>query len=170
MARRFAHREKRTGVEMLKLSLSRSEELLRRVNDVLGPDRVPLLIALDGADGVGKSSLASWLAWQTGMPTVHLDLYLIRDSYPLKWRTEEVSKLIHARLDRAMPVIIEGVFVLDVLDQIGRRPDFLIFVRGEGGRGLSKLLNDYNLRRKVTTSAQFVLDGFAGLVARGHPN
>jgi hypothetical protein len=30
----------------------------------------------DGVDGGGKSSLASWLAWQLGMPAVQLDLYL----------------------------------------------------------------------------------------------
>jgi uridine kinase len=78
---------------MLKSPLPGSEELLRRLKDALGPDRKPLLIAIDGPDGVGKSSLASWLAWQLGMPTVHLDLYLIRPSRTLKWMTAEVDRL-----------------------------------------------------------------------------
>jgi 2-phosphoglycerate kinase len=70
---------------MLKSPLPSSGELLRRVQDALGPNRKPLLIAIDGPDGVGKSSLASWLAWQLGAPSLHLDLYMIRDSKPLKW-------------------------------------------------------------------------------------
>jgi hypothetical protein len=65
----------------LKLPIPRSDELLACIKEALTPDRLPLLIAIDGADLAGKSSLASWLAWQLGMPAVQLvDLYLI------KWR------------------------------------------------------------------------------------
>lgn len=91
-------------IAVLKSPLPGSEELLRRIPDALGPNRRPLLIAIDGPDGVGKSSLASWLAWQFGMPTVHLDLYLIRGSRPLKWRTDEVDRLIQARANLGGPV------------------------------------------------------------------
>ena len=78
----------------------------------------------------------------TPVPAIHLDLYLIRNSKPLKWRADEVSRLVDARLDKGSPIIVEGVFVLDVLDQIGRTPGF--------GYGLSKLLDDYRLRRQIT--------------------
>jgi hypothetical protein len=67
---------------MMKLPLPESAALLKEVQQCLGPDRAPLLIAIDGADGVGKSSLASWLAWQLGAPAIYLDLYVIRDSNP----------------------------------------------------------------------------------------
>ena len=60
----------------MKVLIPRSVELLDRVQTALTLNRLPLLIAVDGMDGVGKSSLASWLAWQTGMPTVHLDLFI----------------------------------------------------------------------------------------------
>ena len=60
----------------MKKPLPGSEELLDRVLGALTPNRLPLLIAIDGVDGGGKSSLASWLAWQLGMPAVQLDLYL----------------------------------------------------------------------------------------------
>jgi pantothenate kinase-related protein Tda10 len=54
---------------MLKTPLAGPEHLLELVKEQLGPNRCPLLIAIDGADGMGKSSLASWLAWQLGTPT-----------------------------------------------------------------------------------------------------
>jgi 2-phosphoglycerate kinase len=50
----------------MKSPLPESAALLKKVQQCLGPNRAPLLIAIDGADGVGKSSLASWLAWQLG--------------------------------------------------------------------------------------------------------
>jgi len=55
---------------IIKSPLPGSEALLRKVQEALGPDRLPLLIAIDGADGIGKSSLASWLAWQLGAPAI----------------------------------------------------------------------------------------------------
>ena len=42
----------------MKKPLPGSEELLARVKQALTPNRLPLLIVIDGADGCGKSSLA----------------------------------------------------------------------------------------------------------------
>jgi hypothetical protein len=39
---------------MLKSPLPKSEALLAEVQKRLGPDRLPLLIVIDGPDGVGK--------------------------------------------------------------------------------------------------------------------
>jgi hypothetical protein len=55
----------------VKAPIPGSGELLDRVKEALTPDR--LLIAIDGADGIGKSSVASWLAWQLGMRSNKLD-------------------------------------------------------------------------------------------------
>jgi pantothenate kinase-related protein Tda10 len=66
---------------IIKSPLLGSDALLRKVQKALGPDWLPLLIAIDGADGIGKSSLASWLAWQLGAPAIYLDLYVIRGSW-----------------------------------------------------------------------------------------
>jgi hypothetical protein len=83
---------------IIKSQLPGSEALLRKVQEALGPDRLPLLIAIDGADGIGKSSLASWLAWQLGAPAIYLDLYVVRGSNPLRWRSDELQSIIHTRL------------------------------------------------------------------------
>ena len=76
----------------IKTVLLDSEELLEKVLAHLGPKWLPRLIGIDGDDGVGKSSLASWLAWQLGAPAIYLDLYVIRGSHPLRWRTEQIRR------------------------------------------------------------------------------
>lgn len=68
-----------------------SDRLLSVLTTALTPKRLPLLIGVDGRWGAGKSSVASWLAWQLGMPAVSLDLYMIRDSKPLEWRSEDLG-------------------------------------------------------------------------------
>ncbi len=60
-----------------------ADALLAVIQAALGPERLPLLIGIDGLWGAGKSGLASWLGWQLGMPTVSLDLYIVRGTDPL---------------------------------------------------------------------------------------
>jgi uridine kinase len=146
----------------IKAPLPRSEALLQMVQECLGPNRSPLLIAIDGPDGVGKSSLASWLAWQLGAPAIHLDLYLVRDSDPLRWRSDELQRILNTRLvEHAMPVVIEGILILEALGKIGRKPDFLVYVDGGGSHSLSNQLADYRARYQPEQRAQFRLQGFA---------
>ena len=145
---------------MIKSPLPGSMILLGKVHERLGPNRAPLLIAIDGPDGVGKSSLASWLAWQLGAPAIYLDLYMIRDSDPLRWRGELLPLIVTRLLAHAGPLIVEGILVLDALAQIGQKPDFLVYVDGEGSHGLSRRLAAYRARHKPDQQAQFRLQGF----------
>jgi len=87
----------------MKVSLPRSDFLLDRIKEALTPNRLPLLIAVDGADNAGKSSLASWLAWQLGMPAVQLDLYLT-SLRPIQWLAEDLARVVACRLDRDRPL------------------------------------------------------------------
>jgi uridine kinase len=145
----------------LKSVLPGSEALLCKVQECLGPNRLPFLIAIDGADGLGKSSLASWLGWQLGAPTIHLDLYLVRGSNPIQWRTEDLERVVNTRLvEHKNPLIVEGIFILDALDKIGRKPDFLVYLDGKGGHLLSGRLADYKARHRPEQRAQFHLKGF----------
>jgi len=143
----------------MKEPIPHSAELLDRVKRALTPNRLPLLIAIDGADGVGKSSLASWLAWQLGMPAVHLDLYLT-SLEPIQWLTPDLKRVVDRRLDRKRPLIVDGVLVLDALDQIGRKADFVVFVTGNVGIALASQLAEYRVRRKLPERADFTLDGY----------
>jgi hypothetical protein len=92
-------------------------------------ERRPLLIAVDGRDGAGKSSFASWLAWQTGAPAIYLDLLLAGEG--LKWRTDDLKRLLATRLAQGGPLIVEGVLVLDAIAAAGRKADRVIFVENE---------------------------------------
>lgn len=145
----------------MKQALPGSEKLLEQVLEHLGPNRSPRLIAIDGADGVGKSSLASWLAWQLGAPAIHLDLYLIKDSDPLFWRIRDLQRIVKTRLDEhACPLIVEGIMVLEALAEIGREADFLVYVDGEGGQGLAEYIGGYRRRFQSERYADFRLQGY----------
>jgi hypothetical protein len=110
------------------------------------PDRRAVLIGLDGMPGVGKSSVASWLAWQLGAKAVHLDLYVEPKGFPLLWRTDDLTRVLEARLSLGRPVIIEGVALLDALAAVGRQPDFLAWIEREEPVESGSQLSEYVLR------------------------
>jgi hypothetical protein len=62
------------------------------------------------------------------MPAIHLDLFVIQSETPapIGRRVSDFERCIKARRNR--PLIVEGVLLLDALDEVGRSPDFLIFV------------------------------------------
>ncbi len=147
---------------MLKAPVPGSELLLQKVQEALGPNRAPLLIGIDGANGIGKTSVALWLGWQLGVPVAHLDLYAHKGTKPLRFMTDELKRIIEARILCQQPIIVEGCFLLDALDQIGQPCDFLIYVQFNAGGSLllSNMLTDYRSRRKPEARAQFKLDGY----------
>jgi hypothetical protein len=104
-------------------------ELGERVSVALGPRRNPILIGFDGRDGDGKTSATNWLAWQFGMPAIHLDLFCRRSESEsaISWRTDDLARCLKAR--GAKPIIVEGVLLLDALAAIEKTPDYLAFVK-----------------------------------------
>ena len=133
--------------------------LLRTLQRKLGPNRLPLIIGIDGRSGAGKSSLASWLAWQLGMPSVHLDLYVERDSEPLSWRYEDLARVITARLALKRPIIVEGICLCQPLQAIDRDPDYWVWVENLGGPkpGPCDPTGDYVAEFNPEANADFTL-------------
>ena len=106
-------------------------ELRTLIREKLGfpTERRALLFGIDGADGSGKSFIASWLSWQLEMPAIHLDIYIVQNSNPLSWRFDDLAcALDGAQLASTRPAIVEGVLLLRALEKIGRVPDVLVFV------------------------------------------
>jgi 2-phosphoglycerate kinase len=145
---------------LIKVKIPGSCDLLGRIQEALTPNRLPLLIAIDGADGCGKSSLASWLAWQLGMPAVQLDLYLTSLT-PIQWRTDDLGRVVARRIDRGRPLIIDGVLVLDALEQINRKADFLVYLTSGSRDGtLAPQIASYQSRQRVSQRANFTIEGY----------
>jgi hypothetical protein len=104
----------------------------REIRTLLGPNREPLLIGIDGRDGAGKSNFASWLAWQFEMPSIHLDTFLESpESVSKGWRLKELQRVIKSRADKKQPIIVEGVLLLDALGKLGIEPDYLVYMECE---------------------------------------
>lgn len=102
----------------------------RRVRDAIWkalPSWTGFLIGIDGRDGTGKSTLARYLAWQLGLPTIELDLFL-EDDGKISHRYDDIRRVARARLQRDRPLIIEGVCLLRALDYSSLACDFLVTV------------------------------------------
>jgi hypothetical protein len=120
--------------------------------------RQALLIGIDGVDGSGKSALAAWLSWQLEMPTIHLDLYLLPNRDPPAWRTEDLAHVIGVQKALERPTILEGILLLDVLDAINRKPDFLVFVDKHEHQSGEEYVVAYLNQRAPKRTADFVLE------------
>jgi hypothetical protein len=120
----------------------------------------------------------NWLAWQLGMPAIHLDLFVVQNvvAGPIARRVADLGRCMTARGDR--PIIVEGVLLLEALDEVGRSPDFLIFVDEQPSArvrppdsdlidtrefSLTNQVDRYFSRRSPADSADFRLRGYAAL-------
>jgi hypothetical protein len=86
------------------------------------------VIAVDGVDGVGKSTLARYLAWQLGMPVIESDLFLVRGTGRLEYRLDPLREVLGARLEEGRPVLFEGILALKALRMLGVAADFVVWV------------------------------------------
>jgi dephospho-CoA kinase len=117
------------------------------------------VIAIDGVDGAGKSTLARYLAWQLGMPVIESDLLLVRDTGRLEHHLDGLRDLVDARLSIDRPMLVEGVRVLRTLKLLGLDADFLVWVEQrehEGSRRLQAELTEYATEFKPAERADFV--------------
>lgn len=119
----------------------------------------PKVVAVDGRTGAGKTTLGRFLAWYFNSSLVELDLFLAKGG--LVWRKAEIERIVKLRLDRCRPVFVEGLLVLDVLDSIGIKPDYTIYVRNSDspdGCGFAKESEEYESRRSVVASSDHVVE------------
>lgn len=88
----------------------------------------PRVVAIDGRDGDGKTTLGRYLSWYFNVTLVETDLYLLGDN-SLTRREDEIGRIVATRLGRKLPVIVEGVGVLQLLENIGCQAHFHVYVR-----------------------------------------
>jgi len=103
------------------------------------------LIAIDGRDGSGKTTLGRFLAWYFNVALVETDLFL-QEGAGLAYHTDQVERLIAQRLAIPRPVIVEGITILKTLQSLGRKPDLLVYVtnaKNPGSDAFAKVFSDY---------------------------
>ncbi len=114
------------------------------------------VVAIDGRDGSGKTTMGRFLAWHFNCTLLETDNFLVRRQGTLQYREDEIRRIIAGRLDSDLPIIVEGVAILDLLDKLTIAPDMHIHITNpnqSSGRDLEPLLNEYESRRNPVTAA-----------------
>jgi uridine kinase len=119
------------------------------------------LVTIDGRDGVGKTTLGRFLAWQFNVTLIETDLFLIPAQDFLLHLDDQVNRIIERRITTPLPVIVEGVALLQLMKRINRVPDFSIYVthRGHSGSAVMKhRLAEYEAAFAPAKKASLVID------------
>ena len=117
------------------------------------------LVAIDGRDGAGKTTLGRFLAWYFNVTLVESSLFLV-EGQGLTFQLESLGTLIARRLTKPLPIIVEGVAVLHLLSQLHRAPDFHIYVRNksfDGSEALQESLRSYEQTYRPSEVANLLL-------------
>ncbi len=97
------------------------------------------LIAIDGVDGSGKSSISKTLALGINATHLALDKFLRQDTgvfvEALDFNRLQIA-ITEAGSDGNKLVIVDGVCVLAALERLKLNPDFLVYVRRRAKSGI----------------------------------
>ncbi len=115
------------------------------------------IIGIDGRPGAGKSSAATWLGWQLGLPVVALELFTVPGCEPVEWRYEDLGRVLATLVGKA--AIVEGDCLCEVLQALDRDPDFLVWIHNQGSRehGPEEPTDDYVRAFDPAGNADFTL-------------
>lgn len=119
------------------------------------------LIAIDGREGCGKTTLGRYLAWRFNSSLIETDLFLIDGMNRLVHRQDEIKRIVEKRLAAPLPVFIEGVAMLRLLEGIGQRPDFVIYISNanySGSRTLAEELAQYDANFRPRERADVIVE------------
>jgi ABC-type multidrug transport system ATPase subunit len=115
-----------------------------------------VLVAIDGRDGAGKTTLGRFLAWYFNITLVETDLFL----HDGKYQSDVIRSIIDWRLSIPRPVIVEGITLRELLSNVGRAPDFSIYVVNpsfDGSFSLAERLDRYDAKYQPMRYADHVL-------------
>src|SRR5262245_65082282 len=87
-----------------------------------------VIVTIDGRSGVGKTTLGRYLAWHFNVTLIETDLFLIPAQDYVIYLDDQINRIVERRITRPLPVIIEGIAVLELMKRINRTPDFSIYV------------------------------------------
>lgn len=116
------------------------------------------IIAIDGRDGVGKTSLGRYFACRYNISLIELDLFI--DQSNNTYYLEDINRIINYRLNIPRPIIIEGIKVMELLKSLEKNWDFLIYISNssfDGSKMLFSLISKYEEKFQPIKSADFHL-------------
>jgi hypothetical protein len=91
-----------------------------------------VIVTIDGREGVGKTTLGRYLAWTFNVTLIETDLFLIPTPDYLIHLDDQINRIIERRITTPLPVIAEGIAMLQLMKRIRRTPDFSIYLTRRG--------------------------------------
>jgi uridine kinase len=91
-----------------------------------------VIVTIDGRDGVGKTTLGRYLAWHFNVTLIETDLFLIPAQDYVIYLDDQINRIVERRITTPLPVIVEGIAVLQLMKRINRTPDFSIYMTHPG--------------------------------------
>ena len=119
-----------------------------------------IVVTIDGRDGVGKTTLGRYLAWHFSMSLIETDLFLIPARDHLIHLDDQVNRIIERRVSSKLPVIVEGISILQLMKRIHRVSDFSIYVtnpRRPNDKAMDRRLSAYETAFSPSTIANIIV-------------
>ena len=119
-----------------------------------------IIVTIDGRDGVGKTTLGRYLAWHFSMSLIETDLFLIPARDHLIHLDDQVNRIIERRVSSKLPVIVEGISILQLMKRIHRVSDFSIYVtnpRRPSDKAMDRRLTAYETAFSPSTIANIIV-------------
>lgn len=120
-----------------------------------------VIVTIDGRDGVGKTTLGRFLAWYFNVTLIETDLYLIPAQDYLIHLDDQINRIIERRITSPLPVIVEGVSIMQLMKRINRVPAFSIYVtnsRQSSSELVERRLAAYETAFSPAAKANMVVD------------
>lgn len=106
------------------------ENLISKIKTISSTKEKPLIIGIDGVDGSGKSTLAHLLGTILKCPVIHLDNFLLNkseDTFLNQLDSEVLNTVLDSFLKKADLLILEGIMLLDIINQIHHKEFLFIY-------------------------------------------
>lgn len=119
------------------------------------------VVAIDGKDGAGKTTLGRFLAWHFNIALIETDLFMMQGNWPPRYYDDHILRIIKKRLAIPRPVIVEGIRIIDRLNMISVQHDFLVYLRRSdysSSEEMEALLAEYEVRAQPESCANMVLE------------